>query len=56
MKHAKRVATTGTVTIAKTMPDAQLGPEEHSVHRTAVGKLLWLALNRCYILPMRLRS
>ena len=41
MKNAKQVATTGSVTT-----DTPLSPEEHSVHRTAVGKLLWLALIR----------
>ena len=46
MKNAKPVATTGSVTIAKVVSDTPLGPEEHSVYRTAVGKLLWLALIR----------
>ena len=46
MKDAKPVATTGTVTINKTVPDTPLSPEEHKVYRTAVGKLLWLALVR----------
>ena len=46
MKNAKPVATTGSVTIAKTVADTPLSPEEHSVYRTAVGKLLWLALIR----------
>ena len=46
MKNAKQVATTGSVTIAKTVSDTPLSPEEHSVYRTAVGKLLWLALIR----------
>ncbi|OLP82440.1 Retrovirus-related Pol polyprotein from transposon TNT 1-94 [Symbiodinium microadriaticum] len=43
MQNAKPVATTGSVTIAKTVPDTPLSPEEHSLYRTAVGKLLWLA-------------
>ena len=46
MKNAKPVATTGSVTIVKTVSDTPLSPEEHSVYRTAVGKLLWLALIR----------
>ena len=46
MKDAKPVATTGTVTINKTVPDTPLSPEKHKVYRTAVGKLLWLALVR----------
>ena len=46
MKDAKPAATTGTVTINKNVPDTPLSPEEHSVYRTAVGKLLWLALVR----------
>eukprot|EP00439_Symbiodinium_sp_Y106_P054991 s4799_g7.t1 len=46
MKNAKQVATTGSVTIVKTVSDTPLSPEEHSVYRTAVGKLLWLALIR----------
>ena len=46
MKDAKPVATTGTVTINRTVPDTPLSPEEHKVYRTAVGKLLWLALVR----------
>ena len=46
MKDAKPVATTGTVTINKTVPDTPLSPDEHKVYRTAVGKLLWLALVR----------
>ena len=46
MKNAKPVATTGSVTIAKTVADTPLSPEEHSVYTTAVGKLLWLALIR----------
>ena len=46
MKDAKPVATTGTVTINKTVPDTPLSPEEHKVYRTAVGKLLWLSLVR----------
>ncbi|CAE7666480.1 unnamed protein product [Symbiodinium sp. CCMP2592] len=46
MQNAKPVATTGTVTINKTVPDTPLSPEEHKVYRTAVGKLLWLALVR----------
>ena len=40
------MATTGTLTINKTVPDTPLSPEEHKVYRTAVGKLLWLALVR----------
>ena len=40
------MATTGTVTINKTVPDTPLSPDEHKVYRTAVGKLLWLALVR----------
>ena len=36
MKDAKPVATTGTVTINKTVPDTPLSPEEHKVYRTAV--------------------
>ena len=46
MTKAKPVATTGSVTIVKTVPDTPLTAEEHSVYRTAVGKLLWLALVR----------
>ena len=46
MQNAKPVATTGSVTIAKTVSDTPLNPEEHSLCRTAVGKLLWLALIR----------
>ena len=46
MKNAKQVATTGSVTIVNTASDTPLSPEEHSVYRTAVGKLLWLALIR----------
>ena len=46
MKNAKPVATTGSVTIVKTASDTPFSPEEHSVYRTAVGKLLWLALSR----------
>ena len=46
MKNAKQVATTGSVTIVKTVSDTPLSPEENSVYRTAVGKLLWLALIR----------
>ena len=46
MKDAKPVATTGTATFTKNVPDTPLSPEEHSVYRTAVGKLLWLALVR----------
>ena len=46
MKNAKQVATTGSVTIVKNVSDTPLSPEEHSVYRTAVGKLLWLALIR----------
>eukprot|EP00439_Symbiodinium_sp_Y106_P076221 s2319_g15.t1 len=46
MKDAEPVATTGTVTINKTVPDTPLSPEKHKVYRTAVGKLLWLALVR----------
>ena len=46
VKNAKPVATTGSVTIVKTVSDTPLSPEEHSVYRTAVGKLLWLALIR----------
>ena len=46
MKNAKPVATTGSATIVKTVSDTPLSPEEHSVYRTAVGKLLWLALIR----------
>ena len=46
MKDAKPVATTGTVTINKSVPDTPLSPEEHKVYRTAVGELLWLALVR----------
>eukprot|EP00439_Symbiodinium_sp_Y106_P074225 s3018_g14.t1 len=36
MKDAKPVATTGTVTINKTVPDTPLSPEEHKVYRTAM--------------------
>ena len=43
MKSAKPVAKTGAAT-AKTVPDTPLSSEEHSAYRTAVGKLLWLAL------------
>ena len=46
MKNAKQVATTGSVTTVKTVSDTPLSPEEHSVYRTAIGKLLWLALTR----------
>ena len=46
MQNAKPVATTGSVTIAKTASDTPVSPEEHSLHRTAVGKVLWLALIR----------
>ena len=46
MENGKPVATTGTVTMVKTVPDTPLSPEEHSVYRTVVGKLLWLALIR----------
>ena len=46
MKNAKQVATTGSVTIVKNVSDTPLSPEEHSMYRTAVGKLLWLALIR----------
>ena len=46
MKNAKPVATAGSATIAKTAPDTPLSSEEHSVRRTAVGLLLWLALVR----------
>ena len=46
MKNAKPVATTGSVTIVQTVSDTPSSPEEHSVYRTAVGKLLWLALIR----------
>ena len=46
MKNAKQVATTGSVTIVKNVSDTPLSPEEHSLYRTAVGKLLWLALIR----------
>ena len=46
MKNAKQVATTGSVTVVKNVSDAPLSPEEHSMYRTAVGKLLWLALIR----------
>ena len=44
--YAKPVATTGTVTITKNVPDTPLSPEEHPVYGTAVGKLPWLALVR----------
>ena len=46
MKNAKPVVTTGSVTIVKNVSDSPLSPEEHSVYRTAVGKLFWLALTR----------
>ena len=46
MKNAKQVAPTGSVTIVKNVSDTPLSPEEHSAYRTAVGKLLWLALIR----------
>ena len=46
MQNAEQVATTGSVTIVKTVSGTPLSPEEHSVYRTAVGKLLWLALIR----------
>ena len=54
MKDAKPVATTGAVTINKTVPDTPLSPEEHKVYRTAVGKLLWFWFE--VILHMRRRS
>ena len=38
VKNAKPVATTGSVTIVKTVSDTPLSPEEHSVYRTAVRK------------------
>ena len=44
MQNAKPIATTGSVTIAKTVSDTPLSPKEHSLYRTAVGKLLWLTL------------
>ena len=34
------------MTIVKNVSDTPLSPEEHSMYRTAVGKLLWLALIR----------
>ena len=34
------------MSINRTVPDTPLSPEEHKVYRTAVGKLLWLALVR----------
>ena len=46
MKNAKSVATTDTATNVKTVPDTALSSQEHSMSRTAVGKLLWLALVR----------
>ena len=44
MKNAEPPATTWATTIVKTVPDMPLSSEEHSVYRTAVGKLLWCAL------------
>ena len=47
MRNSKPVATTGTATADRTANATEpLSSEEHKCYRTAVGKLLWLALVR----------
>ena len=47
MRNSKPVTTTGTATAHRTANATEpLSSEEHKCYRTAVGKLLWLALVR----------
>ena len=47
MVKAKAVGTTGTTSFSHRLDlDDPLSTDEHKVYRTAVGKLLWLALIR----------
>ena len=44
MRNSKPATTTGTTTAHKTATTEPLSSEERKSYRTAVGKLLWLAL------------